>query len=48
MYQKTANIRPIFWYHTASEWSRQGCLGPLPEERDITKLTPTQLEQARA
>jgi hypothetical protein len=27
------------YYYSEAEWSRLGC-GPLPEERDITKLNP--------
>ncbi len=27
------------YYYSASEWDRLGC-GPLPEERDISKINP--------
>ena len=39
-------IKPAFFYNSESEWQRQG-LGPLPPERDISKLTPAEFAEAR-
>lgn len=39
MWEFILSMKKAQYYYSEAEWDRLGC-GPLPEERDITKINP--------